>query len=304
MGKMVIYTAVIGDYDTIHQPEVVDGRFDYVLFSDKISESQIGVWQVRPIHYINEIQTKIARWVKTHPEELLPEYDASVWMDASVIINSPQVYERIIELQDSKVLISTLANPDLVCIYQEMLSMMYLQWETENVTVEWGKFLRSEHYPRWIGTNETRILYREHSNTKVRDFDKLWWWCIENYSRRDQFSFHYVIWKHSIKWELFFPTNTNEDYSQYYHVLDHANSKNKYLGGCMESSHLLRYYRKHVDERPLIENVYFWIYGRKFPFFWLNVMGTIFRIKHSFLCRLGREDNCDYISEIKKMKDR
>lgn len=69
MNKFVIYTAIIGNYDEILQPQVIDDRFDYVLFSN---ENRVGVWQVRPIAYVNDIQTKIARYVKTHPEELLP----------------------------------------------------------------------------------------------------------------------------------------------------------------------------------------------------------------------------------------
>ena len=71
MNKFVIFTAVVGNYDEILQPKVVDDRFDYILFSNDIKEKNIGVWQVRPINYINEIQTKIARWVKTHPEEYM-----------------------------------------------------------------------------------------------------------------------------------------------------------------------------------------------------------------------------------------
>ena len=69
MGKMnryVIYTAVVGNYDEIKQPQVVDNRFDYILFSNDIKEKNVGIWQVRPIPYHNPILLKT---------QLIQDYD-------------------------------------------------------------------------------------------------------------------------------------------------------------------------------------------------------------------------------------
>ncbi len=302
--KFVIFTAVIGSYDVIKQPLVVDERFDYILFSNDIKEKCIGVWQVRPIHYFNPIQTKIARWVKTHPEELLLDYEACVWVDASVLIKSAYVYDKAISLYESNELISTLVNPELDCIYQEMLSMMFLGFETEKVTIKWGQYLRKEKYPRCIGTNETRILFRKHSDIRLRNFDNMWWWCINNCSRRDQFSFHYVLWKQDLKHTPFLPESANVRDSEHIEVIDHSNDRNKYLRGEGCDSCLLRYYRKHVNERSSIENVYYWIYARHYPFFWLKLIGSFYRVKH-FVCYLfGRKNDYNYAREVKKIKNR
>ena len=56
--KYVIYTAMVGGYDEIMQPMVVDDRFDYILFSNDIKEDRVGVWQVLPIAYSNIINNK------------------------------------------------------------------------------------------------------------------------------------------------------------------------------------------------------------------------------------------------------
>ena len=87
-NKYAIYTAIVGGYDKINQPKVVDNRFDYILFSNDLEDVRVGVWQVKKIFYDNEIQTKIARYVKTHPEELLPEYEFTIWMDSNLIITT------------------------------------------------------------------------------------------------------------------------------------------------------------------------------------------------------------------------
>ena len=300
MNKYAVFTAIIGNYDRVHQPEVVDNRFDYYLFSNDIRETQIGVWKVRTINYMNDIPTKIARWVKTHPEELLPDYECSLWIDAREIIKSRYVYDRVIALFNSNELISTHINPELVCIYQEMLSMILLQWEKESTTINWGVFLRKEGYPRWIGTNETGVLYRKHKDKKIELFDQMWWWCIANYSRRDQFSFHFVLWKLGLQSIPFLPEGCDVRHSEYIELLEHTNDRNKIIVD-PNSSQLIRYYRKHVNERSTIENVYFWLYGRNKPFFWLSVIGTVFRLKHLLLFYLGRKNNTDYESEVKRI---
>ena len=298
--KYVIYTAIVGDYDDVPNYKVIDERFDYILFSDSINPGRIGIWEVRPIHFTHEIKTKVARWVKTHPEELLPEYESSMWLDASFVIKSSYVYDKFISLMQSPYLISTNPNPDVICIYQEMCSMMYLHWEQEDIIIEWGRFLRKENYPRWIGSYETGQLFRKHSNPKVKMFDLKWWHCIEKFARRDQFSFPYLLWKLNLRIVPFLPADVDTNNNEYLVLGNHANDKNKIVGG--KSCHLIRYYRKHVDERETIENVLYWIYGRRHPFFLLQLIGLLFRAKHVVLCCFGKKNNTDYLAEIERMR--
>ncbi|MBO7144838.1 MAG: DUF616 domain-containing protein [Salinivirgaceae bacterium] len=297
MKNFVIYTAIVGEYDEISQPLVVDDRFDYILFSNDIKVPKVGVWRVRPINYYNVVQTKIARWVKTHPEELLPEYECSVWLDARIIIKSQYIYDKTVELYDSKNILSLQTNPDFNCIYKEMIRMLFLQWEEESVILSWGHHLREENYPRNIGTKETGLLYRKHSDKTIKQFDELWWWCIENYSRRDQFSFNYVLWKLKITSNSFLPDVLGVRTSKYLCLNNHTNHKNKKIseGKC---SLLLHYYYRHADETNIIVNAYYWIYGRKNPKLWLGIVGIIFAVKHVVMRCLGKKNNYEYKKTI------
>ncbi len=287
--KYVIYTAMVGGYDEIMQPKVVDERFDYILFSNDIKDNRVGVWQVRPILYYNDIQTKIARYVKTHPEDLLIGYKASVWIDASVVVESDYIYKRTVELSEKKQLIATHIHPDWNCTYEELLGIMMLQWESEEITVRWGQYLRKEKFPRGIGTWETRVLFRLHSNSKIKQLDTLWWWCIENFSRRDQYSFQYVLWKLGMGCISFLPIQCSVHDSEHFTLQGHKNYKNKHVGTGRLDSWLLRYYEKHADKRLEIENIYFMIYNRKHPMIWLNVFGYLYRIKHLIGSLLGEK---------------
>ena len=43
MNKGVIYTSLVGSYDNVRQPLVIDERFDYLLFTDNVTTDMIGV---------------------------------------------------------------------------------------------------------------------------------------------------------------------------------------------------------------------------------------------------------------------
>ena len=52
-----------------------------------------------------------------------------------------------------------------------------------------------EGFPRFFGLTENGILVREHNNEDCIRIMDTWWDEVLNYSRRDQLSFMYAIWK-------------------------------------------------------------------------------------------------------------
>lgn len=224
MKDFVIFSAIIGNYDTIHQPIVVDERFDYILFSNNIFDSNIGIWQIRPIPFDHTDPTRIARYVKTHPEELLPMHRYSIWMDASIQINDSGFYDKAISIIQSNCPISVNGHPYRNCIYDEMFTIMQQSLEYEPVVIKWGQFLRKEKYPRNHGLSETNILLRQHHNASVIALNKLWWDCISQYSRRDQLSFNYVLWKLDINIHIFYTDLRKSSSISYF---SHDNSSNR-----------------------------------------------------------------------------
>ena len=290
MNKIVIFSAVVGGYDKIRQPMVVDNRFDFVLFSNDIKENQIGVWQIRPIPYHNEIQTKIARWVKTHPEELLNEYEASLWMDANIQIASDSLYKRVAELFEQRVLLSTVSHPKLTCVYREMLIMIYGRYEKESVVIDWGRFLRKEGFPREMGLVETGVLYRKHSEVRIIGFDQLWWWCIDHYSRRDQLSFNYSLWKRNLEYIPFFCKGENVRNSlmvKYYEI--HVDESKKWLKWSTGEAWLGRCVLHDPGKENEIADVYYYICGKSMPHVWAFLYGQLYRIKDILNRRLMKK---------------
>ena len=166
--QFAIYTACIGGYDNILQPDTIDSRFDYILFSDEVTEERLGVWQVRHVEYTNSDKTRIARYVKTHPEELLPEYEATLWMDANLQIISSKIYDRFLELYENNADVASICHPFRDCIYDEAFevsySKVYGRLEHDSVAAAWCHQIWKDHYPRHHGLFETNILFRRSND--------------------------------------------------------------------------------------------------------------------------------------------
>lgn len=277
MKRFAVFSAIIGNYDEILQPSVVDDRFDYVLFSDSLPEGKQSVWQVRRIEYSNSIKTKIARYVKTHPEALLPEYDASLWLDANIRITGKEIYDRFVELFENKTLVASVRHLACDCVYNEMFSVLDFRYESEEVVVNWGHELRKRSFPKHAGMFETGLMYRRHSSGAVKELDASWWKYIQAYSKRDQLSFTIALYDNDLSCELFLPEGKTVRDSAGLQFKKHSNNTNKFAPN-EKPAWLMRHYYKHHEDKDKVLNLYYWIYGRRCPMLWAKVLGQYYRI--------------------------
>lgn len=279
--KYVIYTAMVGGYDEFMQPKVVDDRFDYILFSNDIKEERVGVWQVRPIEYTNLDNTRICRYVKTHPEELLPGYEFSIWMDSNIRIMTSYVYERALELYDQGMLIASMCHPERDCIYDEAFEVMYLRFEKENTVVDWCHKLRKENYPKHNGLYETGVMFRKHNTSLISETNVMWWDCIEKYSKRDQLSFNYVLWKLGLECGYFLDKSLNARNSEDFSIVTHKNEGKK-VYSYDNKEWLLKYAYKKPYKKVIVMQRYGWCYNRIFPHLWICIFGQYYRLKEIY----------------------
>ena len=277
MKSFVVYSAIIGKYDEILQPLVVDDRFDYVLFSDVLLEGKQGVWQIKRVDYSNPINAKVARYVKTHPETLLPEYEASLWLDANINIVGREIYDRFINLYEDGTLIASVKHLAYDCVYNEMFSVLDFRYESEEVVVNWGHELRKRSFPRHAGMFETGLMYRRHSSASVKELDSIWWKYIQAYSKRDQLSFTVALYDNNLSCELFLPEGKTVRNSVGLQFKKHSNKTNKFAPN-EKPAWLMHHYYKHHEDKEKVFNLYYWIYGRRWPMFWAKALGQYYRI--------------------------
>ena len=276
--RYVIYSAMVGAYDDILQPLVIDERFDYILFSNEIKEKNVGVWQVRPISYHNNDNTRICRYVKTHPEELLGDYDVSVWMDSNIQICVESFYQRIIEIDQQGYLICSTDHPTRNCIYEEAFAVMNMRVEYEAVVIDWCHHLRQENYPRTNGLCETGVIFRKHRDTQVAKVDAFWWECIDNYSRRDQLSFNYALWKNNMQITYIWGEKKHVGNVDCVLYKPHNDLTHNNCPLLKDEAWLMRHCWKHREDTERIEELYYKLYALHFPKLWVAIVGQYFRL--------------------------
>ena len=269
---------MVGGYDEIMQPKVIDDRFDYILFSNDIKENRVGVWQIKPIPYHNEDNTRICRYVKTHPEELLSEYEFSVWMDSNIHILTSFIYERCLELYNQGAQIASMNHLERNCIYDEAFVVLDNYLEYESILVEWCHQLRKEKYPKNNGLFETNVVYRKNSKI-LMELDDFWWFCIDRNSRRDQLSFNYVLWKLDVHCDFILPKDTNTRNSSDFKCIYHTQDKARLIDYRGNIPWLIRYISKVPTRKDEIKEIYYKIYSLPCPRFGALLWGQLYRVR-------------------------
>lgn len=205
MNKKVIYTCVTGGYDNLSQPQCIFDGFDYICFSDDFKEKRVGVWEIRPIPFKCKDKTRHSRFVKLNPHLALPEHDYSLWMDSNLCILTNELRHTMDALIERDVLMASVAHPEFDCIYDDAEKCIIGGRDTYWAIRRQVMFLKSQCYPCHNGLYENNLIFRKHNDALIRKISEEWWALYMQYSKRDQLSLCYVLWKNRFAPELLLP---------------------------------------------------------------------------------------------------
>ena len=226
-AKGVIYTCITNDYDDIYEIETykyVNKDWDYVCFTDNqehIEQKQIGIWQIKPLVYKESDNTRNNRWHKLHPHILFPEYEKSIYIDANINILSDKLF-NIINKKNTNIVLPEHFNTS--CIYQELNWALNSGIDNYDIISEQYELIKNSNMPKNYGFTENNLIYRKHNEKNVIDLMDEWWYMVSNYSKRDQLSFVYLLWKRQIDIEDITFKNTRIDDESFY-VFDHKKTR-------------------------------------------------------------------------------
>lgn len=198
--RVVIYTAIIGDYDELSEPKP-EANCDFVCFTD-LSKLQSKHFEVRKISRTHKDPVREARRLKLLPHLIFPDRQISVWMDGCVRFRDMSLYDwanKCVEQHGLAVAEHPDAD-DIYCEYQRCL--MHNKDEPEVMRKQVERY-RTEGLPAMSGMVSSQVLVRRHNLPSIIDFDQAWWAELENGSRRDQLSFNYVAWKQKLNFHMF-----------------------------------------------------------------------------------------------------
>ena len=194
----VCYMYQSSGYDNLIQHRYISFDWDYVCYTnDKnlLKHKYIGIWEIRPSVYEKLDSKRNSGWHKTHPDVLFPEYKNSVWIDGNINVVSSYLHDKI-KTTCKKLLVPR--HHDRNCIYDEINIIKSIAFDDAKTCEETRKMLIKNKMPRNYGVNETNVMFRKHHEKIVKNIDNLWWKCIEKYSKRDQLSFSYCLFKNNI----------------------------------------------------------------------------------------------------------
>ena len=196
-NRMVIYTAIVNNCDSLKLPEILNPAFDYVLFSDNLIPDT-GIWQVRPITFAHFDPVRSARFVKTHPHILLHDYDIAVWVDSNILLHA-DIAPFIERLRLSGHAIGAIPHSTRESVYEEGEACIRLDKDNEDaITAQLDKYRNEDfHHSDLI---ESGFLIFDMTNSKIPKFLDYWWREIDSHSRRDQLSLNYALSKAGLDW--------------------------------------------------------------------------------------------------------
>lgn len=198
--KIVVYTCIVGGYDDLIQPLVEEPECDYYYLGVNKPEN-LGVYKWVDItgKYPDAISGdfhRINRYCKMHPHMFFPQYNYSIYVDGSI-----QIQTAISHLlrKIGNIGIALYGMPSAVDTYEHAASLWHRNGKGEHdgrtrIQRQMQRYAK-EGFPRLFGFTENGILIREHNNENCIRIMDTWWDEVLNYSRRDQLSFMYAIWK-------------------------------------------------------------------------------------------------------------
>lgn len=195
----VIYTVLIGEYDTLKEPRVISDGWDYICFTDNKNISSKN-WNIRQLpkeieQYDNKLKNK---FLKFFPDLFLSEYDISILLDANLEIVG-DLNNVIDKLDLNKYNMFFKTHPECNDIYTECDRCVKANRETKEVASLLKEKYSKEGMPKNYGLFECNFIVRKHNEDNVKHLMKLWWDEVNKISKRDQLSFTYLLWKHNLK---------------------------------------------------------------------------------------------------------
>lgn len=196
MNKICVYTCITGNYDNLIELEQKEESIYYICFTNN-KNLKSNTWDVR---YINEDldNLTLARKVKILGYQYLPDYDISVWIDGAINIEQPitKFLNECCDFNEYDMIAFNHKYRD--CIFDEINECVRMNKETVDNANKLALFLEANNYPKHNGLIESTVIVRKN-NSSVNNLMDDWFNMLSTYSRRDQLSFNYCLWKNPIR---------------------------------------------------------------------------------------------------------
>ena len=212
----MIYTAMFGGTDEVHDPIIDMSEWDMLFFTDANIKS--NKWNIIKISQKDEFDPiQMSRYYKMLPHLHLQDYDISLWVDASILIRKP--INHFFDFINDNVKMAAYQHTNswerefgfmnFWCNDEELLNRMKTSFENDGFDTQ-SKIINGN------------VIIRKHGAKEVIETMELWWKKFhEFYIKRDQVSFAYSVWKTGLKVNFFEGLYPRGDRNSYFLNIGH-----------------------------------------------------------------------------------
>ena len=200
MKKICVYTCITGEYDNVNEIVKNEKNIDFFLFTNN-KNIKSKTWNVIFLDNPEKLNNHmLSRKIKILGHPLINnKYDIALWMDASICFKK-SIKEFIKKYYDeNKAFFSAFKHSERNCIYKEMNECLKKRKDAKTNIIKTKKFLLKEGFPENYGLCEMTVFIKNLKNEQVKKLCELWYKMVLKYSKRDQLSFMYCVWKYNIK---------------------------------------------------------------------------------------------------------
>lgn len=200
--RIAIYTSIFGKYDEINELDCVPDNCDFYIITDQ-NINEESCWKKIPINlkdYGLDGKSNIIknRFFKMFPEKVFSDYKFSIYVDGNIKIKT-DLTEFIHNMNQYGIKMHKHYRRN--CVYKEIEKCLEVGRDTSEGLRRHMEHLMNEGMPEEYGLLEAPVIVREHHNPICLKLMNEWWQEFLEYSKRDQISLPYVLWKNNIKIE-------------------------------------------------------------------------------------------------------
>lgn len=192
MKKICVYTCLTGNYDNLSEVEVIDKNVDFICYTNN-RNIKSNTWKIFYIDNEDLNDHQLSRKIKMLGTDYINEnYDVSVWQDASVIWkNKPSLFVKEYASKE----FSAFTHNERNSVFDEAKEVIRLKKDDQKRVKKHIEFLKKEKFPDNLGLYEMTVFIKNNKCKKVQETMQVWFDTYLKYSKRDQLSFMYAVWK-------------------------------------------------------------------------------------------------------------
>lgn len=199
---VIVYTCVTNRYDSL-RPVVSNEQVEFVCFTDNSGRTPAG-WQARSFCSPSRLTSghDINRFHKIFPHRIFPDHRYSIYVDGNIDYHGG--YDRLAQgFKKTDAALGALRHPDGRSLTEEVQACRWLNKFDERDSRQVDHQLRyyeAQGYDPSTMITANYLLVRDHAHRGLEAAMSLWWSQLFEFSKRDQLSLSFVLWKTALPW--------------------------------------------------------------------------------------------------------